>query len=264
MIKKTLFSFFFLAFTFCFTLQTQALAANYGSIDAHALSAPIEVEKDMATLVKYLTENLNTAEEKSRAIAAWIAYHVDYDDYRQKLAENSKDGKVSESLAKSDAFVVRKGTSFDFANLFKEMATMAGLKAAVIKGNYKGPRGSSPSAGNKGASSYQDYRSTWYWNAVSDGTKWNLLDTAAAATGLNSEAFFTSQKDYAKDMKKREEGGPLFYQTIKNSARRNKRLKDDNEWFFVKPADMIKSHFPSESDWQLLKSPMPKSSFFEQ
>jgi len=251
---------FFLVF-WC-GLSAQSMAAFYGMTDIRARDTPVEVEKNIPELVAYLTKDLTTPEEKARAIAVWIAYHVDFDDYKQKRMENQDETYIAENNEMERPFTTRVATSYGFATLFKEMATQAGLQAAVINGNYKGFRASSPAKGNVGASKSQKYRSNWYWNAVSDGEKWNLLDTAIAADGLNMPSDYTSDWAYVRDMDRKEDQGEYLYLKIAGKIRNNKTLKDNDLWFFVKPSDMVRTHFPTDSKWQLLNPPKQASTFF--
>ncbi len=240
----------------------EGAAAGYGLIDVNARNTPVEVETNVSDLVAYLTKDLNTAEDKARAIAVWIAYHIDFDDYKQRRMENAGDVDAEAYNGSEHPFSTRVATSYGFATLFKTMAEEAGLKAAVINGNYKGYRGSSPARGNAGAFKNQKYRSNWYWNAVSDGESWHLLDTAIAADGLNMPNAYASDKEYEREMNKREDLGEYLYLKIDGRIRTNKKLKDDDLWFFVKPTEMIKTHFPTNPKWQLLTPPRLASSFF--
>lgn len=247
---------------FSVCLSQQSLAAGYGLIDNNARDTPIEVEKSIPELVAYLTKDLTTVEDKARAIAVWIAYHVDFDDYKQKRMENEDKETLPENNASEKPFTTRVATSYGFATLFKEMAAAAGLQAAVINGNYKGFRASSPAKGNSGASKNDKYRSNWYWNAVSDGENWHLLDTAIAADGLNMPNNYASDTAYEKEMERKTAQGEYLHLKISGKIRNNKSLKDNDLWFFVKPQEMIKTHFPLNPKWQLLPQPKQASSFF--
>lgn len=249
-------------FVLSFMTVLEGWAASYGLTDVNARDTPVEVEKSVPELVTYLTKDLTSAEDKARAIAVWIAYHIDFDDYKQKRMENQDETYIPENNAEEKPFTTRVATSYGFATLFKEMAEAAGLQAAVINGNYKGFRASSPAKGNAGASKSQKYRSNWYWNAVSDGENWHLLDTAIAADGLNMPNSYSSDRAYVRDMNKKEEQGEYLYLKIAGKIRSSKTLKDNDLWFFVKPQNMIKTHFPLNPKWQLLTPPKQASSFF--
>ncbi len=242
----------FLIFIFSLSMAPVCFAGNYGTLDNRALRTPIEEEKDIPTLVSYLTDGLTEAEDKARVIAAWIAYRVDFDRYKQdKYEESTESKKRNFSLPDSgDPFLTRKGTSEDFAKLFKRMGEAAGLKVEVIEGYTNGD--------------YRDRnKSLWYWNGVEANGQWNLLDISTAAPRDNITQDSRSNRSYARDIQRRLDNPEALNRKSRKESRRNKTLQNDDKWFFVKPKDMIDTHFPLNPDWQLLNPPVTSSRFFK-
>ncbi len=229
-----------------------AYSGNYGLLDKRALRTPVEQEKDIPTLVNYLTADLSDEEEKARVIAAWIAYRVDFDHYKQdKYEESTESKKKNFAIPDSgDPFYTRKGTSEDFANLFKRMGEAAGLRVVTIPGYTN--------------TDYRDRASSlWYWNAVAANGEWHLLDISKAAPRDNISQDKRTDRSYARDIQKRLENQEALNRKIRKESRRNKVLQEDDKWFFVKPEDMIESHFPQNPEWQLLNPPVRASRFFK-
>ncbi|MBR7159263.1 MAG: hypothetical protein IKD08_06295 [Alphaproteobacteria bacterium] len=241
-----------LSFILSISIVFPVLAANYSTLDNRALRTPVEKETDIQTLVDYLTSGLTDAEEKARVIAAWIAYRVDFDTYKQEKYEdstesNKRDFAIPDS---GDPFFTRKGTSKDFADLFQRMAEIAGLQVATIEGYTN--------------SNYRDRASSlWYWNAVVADNKWNLLDISKAAPRSNLDQDSRSNRSYARDIQRRLDNPESLNRKIRKESRRTKVFQEDDKWFFVKPKDMIETHFPRNPDWQLLNPPVRSSRFFK-
>lgn len=241
-----------LSFIFILLFTSPLLANNYATIDQRALNTPLDKETDLETLVSYLTEGLDKVEDKTRAIAAWIAYRVDFDNYkykkyRESVDSNKKDFHIPDS---KDAFISRKGISYDFADLFKRMATIAGIDSVIIKGYGKGY-----SLRNKD-------KVLRYWNAVDANGRWNLLDTSIGAYGNNLDENINTDGGYKLRLDRNIANPRKYYNEIRNASFRNKKLKSDDNWFFVKPQDMIKTHYPEKQEWQLIYPPVSPSSFF--
>ncbi len=258
-----------LIFILFFSLSVQA--QNYGALDRRAKNAPEKVALTQKNLVDYLTENLRKDSEKARVLAAWIAYQVQRDGYRRKvLIQYSNQNRTAPKPLNNDTFVTRIGTPQDFARLYQQLGTLAGLEVAVIEG-YVGDdisafRYSDPAFqaievltnnwlyNNK---SLQRYRAEW--NAVKIGQEWHLVDTYQMIANPNLFEAQSVQSDMAMErfLHKRQIQRPKSSVLISG-----KYINDD--YFFARPSQFVKTHFPFDSKWQLLPTPWTWAVFTDQ
>jgi transglutaminase-like putative cysteine protease len=141
-------------------------AARWKSVDQHALAAPTDIEKDPATLARWLTEPFTTPQEKLRAIYRWIAEHIEYDV--QAYHEDR-------SSAEDPKLVLSKRISAceGYSNLFSELALHAGIKyVQKIDGFVKDARHQNGEAFTK---------SNHAWNAFLIDGEWRLIDSTWGA-----------------------------------------------------------------------------------
>ncbi len=138
-------------------------------IDKHALNTPRAMEKDLKTLVAYLTKPAKNDLEKTRAIWRWITANIAYDTSSMNI-----------NIYADDTFKDRKGVCAGYAHLFKKMGEMAGLKVEFITGWSKG---------------YDLIPGTYTlgtahgWNAVRIDGLWYLLDATWGAGYVWDGAF---------------------------------------------------------------------------
>ena len=115
-------------------LFAQKPAINeYKAIDNKALQLPESSSKTSDGIVSYVTLNFKTDNEKLRAIFIWIASNIQY-DIDNMFAINfyeQKDQKISKALGN------RKGICENYAALFNDVASKAGIKSYVIEGYTK-------------------------------------------------------------------------------------------------------------------------------
>ena len=218
-------------------------AANYHSIDSRAQKVPDQYNDSLPKLVQYLIEPYqDNDEKKARAIMSWIVYHIDYDEYK---ADSITRTKYSPKLQKNrvstgDIFETRVGVCDDIAGLYQRMAGLAGLDSVVIRGYA----GFDVTARNK------DQR-THTWNAVKINDKWEFVDPTWAMQGdILAFADVDTRAEHRREIKKR-----LEKENKTQKARANRTI--DDRWFMTKPKEMIKTHYPYDSQWQLL--PVNKS-----
>ncbi len=111
-----------------------------------------------------------------------------------------------------------------FAGLFQALALNAGLQAATIKGYAKG-YGYLPGTGFRDPANHT-------WNAVNLDGKWHLLDATMGSGYLNHEGQLVRQfRAY---------------------------------YFLTPPEAFIYDHFPLNTRWQLLATPVSRQAFEEQ
>ncbi|MBX3172752.1 MAG: hypothetical protein KF760_35470 [Candidatus Eremiobacteraeota bacterium] len=185
---------------------------KYVSIDEHALKAPPEVEKDVASLAHYLVAPARNDEEKIRAIYRWVADRISYD------TEMFFSGKWEHH---DGAQTLRSRTAIcdGYATLVDELGKAAGLKTEIVPGFANG------------MVSDQDEKENHAWNAVKLPGGWRLLDATWGAGDVGDDHKF------------------------------HKRFKP---FYFLPPAEqMLVTHFPTESNWQLTLPPISRSEFLK-
>ena len=136
-----------LLFVFVFMLWTGAAlrAEEYATDDEvyeYAISVPRYIENDLDRLTRYLTRPYHNKYDKAKSIAYWIASHVIYDGY---VLEKKSDGyagytKVGKKYDVQDGWDLmesRVGICADYAVLFMEMASKAGIKAKIVSGKIR-------------------------------------------------------------------------------------------------------------------------------
>lgn len=247
-------------------LSFSALAISYGSLDRKARNLPIRQATTKQQLVEQLTKGLKTDEEKARVIAAWIAYQVQRNGFEyQKLIRASNDNKLADPPLENDIFKTRIGTPEEFAHLFEELGSMAGLEVKTIYGyagwrvpayRYERPKMQAiePLIDKVRGGEYklQRYRSAW--NAVKIDGEWKLLDTYWMIDGETRTGQEKSERAMRTFLEKRMKKTPSL-----SSVTNGKRLND--MFFFPRPQRMIKTHYPDDDEWQLLPSPKSWSTF---
>ncbi len=237
--KKILALFFVLLF-----FAIPVVAKDYSRVDNHAKDTPFKYSQTIPELVEYLIKPFkNDEEKKARVIYAWIAYHIDYDLYYVRALDQMTKkvpSRVRRGLpAQTDIFESWLGICGDIAELYQKMAQAAGLEAVVVNGFADTPKVTRKTFKGAGHA----------WNAVKIDGKWQLLDATWAISGIGQvygdiKRDSTYNRQVAKRMKP-------FWKKRKSMAGRD--VKD--EWFFVKPRQMVKTHYPNDPQWQLLTHP---------
>ncbi|MDR2902383.1 MAG: hypothetical protein LBU87_04670, partial [Lactobacillales bacterium] len=176
-----------LIFTFAFVFSVQATAQVLSSADSRAKrNFRFNTKEELAA---GLTEGFTDETRKARAIAAWMAFNIEKNGFRERqLIRASGAGYLADPLLPNDIFETRIGTPQEFAKLYAELAGMAGLEATIIDG-YAGYRirgyKKDPKPVYAAADAVlrmtgaQDYRFQQYeasWNAVKIKEEWKLLD----------------------------------------------------------------------------------------
>ena len=232
---------------FCL-LSFGALAKSYNTVDSRAEHVPAGYEKSLPELVNYLIEPYkNDDEKKARVLMAWIVYHIDYDDYKADNINKTTYRRHPSRVSTGDIFETRVGVCQDIASLYQRMAGLAGLDCVVVSGY----------AGNEVTRRDME-KQRHSWNVVKINDKWEFVDPTWAIRGANVVAFedVSTRAEHAREIRKRE----------RNTKRTNKTRKNrnvDDRWFMTEPKEMIKTHFPDDSKWQLLSTPKRIGSFLK-
>lgn len=251
-------------------LSFSAGAENYALADRRAQSAPASVAETPQKLVAYLTNGLTDDTQKARALAAWIVYHVDRDGYRHRvLIKYANRNQAPPPAIADDTFQTRVGTPADYAELFAQLAALAGLKTATIEGyagenirafRYQGrAQAAEVLADMWGANNYALERYRARWNAVQINGEWRLVDTYWMNRNRDMYAALNIQTDQAmlRFLQQRKRRLPGAFK-----AKAGKKL--DDRYFLADPSFMIQTHFPLETRWQLLPVPMTWATFTAQ
>lgn len=242
--------------------------AQYGMLDARAKQTPESVASTPDSLVNYLTKDLTDATQKARILAAWMVFHVQRDGYRRKvLMQYSQRNRQAPETLKNDVFKTRLGTPQEFASLYHQLATLAGLESVVIDGfagnsipsfRYEEPKYAALETVMRRYLNNTNYPLQRYqaaWNAVKIGDNWKLLDTYWMIAGnVYTGQDIQSDRSMQRFLEKRMRRPPTRSELIQG-----KRINDD--YFFPTPRQFIKTHFPLDSQWQLLPVPVSWSSF---
>lgn len=224
-------------------------------------------EKSLPQIVSSLTKNIKNPLKKAKVLAVFIAEHYERDGFIKKEKENAtKRGKIYKIPYQSNLFETKIGDSYAFADLYQQMCQLAGLEAVVIEG-YSGRRIEAFSVkrkeqkaikqafnmlSGKQDSSLERYKSAW--NAVKIDDKWILVDTYWMIKGEKYSYKNIQSEKRMKRILKQNQGKKL---SKKNSS-------IDMDFFDAKPKDMIKTHFPFDETYQLLKNPYSLNRFLNQ
>lgn len=250
--------------TLCIPLGVFALSDS--ALDSRAKTLPSDYSTTKEQLVEALTRGLTTPADKARVIAGWIAYQVDRNGYEyDQRIRASNDNDLADNPIPNDVFKTRIGTPAEFAQLYAELATLAGLEVAVIEGyaghnvpsrRYSGKlmKALEPNINKLRGGTYHLQRYRAAWNAVKINGKWNLLDTYWMVKGEKMLGRGWSERDFIREMKKR-------IRRVPSASQLSAGKTIDNDYFFAKPRDFIDTHFPDETKWQLLAVPKTWSSF---
>lgn len=249
-----------------FLISTAVFAMTDNALDMRAKKMSIEQAATKEQLVAQLTKGLKTDAEKARVIASWIAYQMDKNGYEyEQLVKASNRNRPAEIALENDPFLTRIGTPFDFAKLYAELATMAGLETVIIDGyagdnvpssRYSGHLMQSlePSVNRIRGGTYHLQRYESAWNGVNINGKWQLVDTYWMSKTNKMIGQDLTSHQMMKELQKRQRRLPSVSQLTAN-----KRIDDD--YFFAKPRNFVKTHFPLDAKWQLLPVPTTWTSF---
>ncbi|NCB49285.1 MAG: hypothetical protein EOM53_01210 [Alphaproteobacteria bacterium] len=224
--------FLFLFFVFILPLKG---FSQYKSADSYAENIPFESVQKKTDVVRYLKAFTKDEKILTRLIASFIVFNFDENTYKLRYDKRKETSFLPPlGVDSGDVFITRVGTSDDFASLFTELATLAGLKAQTITG-YAGHRITSKNKNDLKAS----------WNAVYLEDEWRLLDIAWMMKGSSFGATLKNLVQYQAELERRQD---LSY-SIRNLSK-NKKI--DERYFLSTPSFMIKTHIPLEDKWQLL------------
>jgi transglutaminase/protease-like cytokinesis protein 3 len=218
--KKLILLFYCLLVAYSSVLaQDQPYNELYDEVDSYVDSLKIRTKK-VPKIAQALTYQFVREEDKARAIYRWIANKIKYDC---KEFHRSQLGKRRPKLQTVKKVLKRKkAVCGGYANLYKALATSAGLTCESISGFAK--------------NSYDDIgrwqNSTNHaWNAVKINNKWQLLDVTWGSGYVDEDC--------------------------KKFTRRFNEI-----YFLPNPEQLIVDHFPENPEWQLIAEKVEKKDFF--
>lgn len=114
---------------FIFALPAYALDS---ALRNHAFNAPHHLNSSTHSLTSYLIKPCKDDYERLYVIAYWIASHISYDEYKYN------NGKINDKAMayKGDILKEQAGICQDFAQLFADMANIAGVRNVKVVHGY--------------------------------------------------------------------------------------------------------------------------------
>ncbi|XP_035661819.1 kyphoscoliosis peptidase-like [Branchiostoma floridae] len=189
----------------------------FKDLDERAVQTP-EGHGTIKDLVLYLIETATTPLEKARILFRWVATHIQYD------VVSYVTGGPKE-VTPEGVFRKRMSVCQGYADLYKDMCSLAEVECVTISGRSKG-------AGYRVGDKFGP-GSDHAWNAVEIDGRWYLLDCtwAAGNTDLQKGTFTFEYNEH---------------------------------YFFTDPEVFVTDHHPMDNQWQLLEEPVSLEVFENQ
>lgn len=150
----------------------KAVINEYATLDKKALQLPDSLTKTTTDIAGYITSNFKTDKEKIRAIFIWIATNIQY-DIDNMFAINfyeKREEKINKPLK------TRKGICENYAGLFNDVCSKAGIKSFVIEGYTK----------QNGFTDYIPHA----WCAALIDSSWFMFDATWGSGYINNAKFY--------------------------------------------------------------------------
>ncbi len=266
-LKKGVFAFFILLNGFVFSFCNDVLAQNFTVVDTRARREPVIEGLSKQDVVNHLIKGLKSDEQKARVLASYIAYQFQRNGYDEReLEKASMEHRLADNPLPNNFFKTRIGNSFEFAQLYQELCSLAGLEAVVVKG-FAGHSVRASQSNNIKLHALESGLKQWTrnnynlqryqaaWNVVRLNGKWALVDTYW---------MIRSDKTIAKDIDSEKKMRRFLSQREKKqpSLRELTSFKElDNDYFNANPRRFVKTHYPLDNQWQLLPVPISWSTF---
>lgn len=222
-----------LVFSLFLLLSAFSFSQDYRELD-HAVRNYPKYES-LENLVLQIQNDFKTDEEQVRAAFVWVTQNISYYkpqssvfEPREKFVYYSEYGKKYQirknELKKIDQTLQEKrGVCIDYSLILNEIYSLMDFPTKIVTGIAK--------TAIENVSEKQLYKNH-VWNAVHINGHWQLMDPTM---------------------------GSGYWDLRKNIFIR----KFQEHYFFTKPSDFIKDHFPGKPQWQLLNEPILVKSFME-
>ncbi|AXT19373.1 hypothetical protein D7030_12840 [Flavobacteriaceae bacterium AU392] len=204
---------------------------EYQKIDSKVREYPSYINLNI--LSQRISNDFDSDEEKVRAIYSWLAYNINYYTDKSTIVNSSiemyfseydreRKQKNKEAKQIEETISKKRANCYGFSLTFQKLCDLLNIESEVIIGYAKAD------INDIGAKkSFKNHA----WNAVKINNKWKFIDATWANTYLSLK-----NKKFLKD----------FY----------------NYYFFTDPDELITSHFPANSKWQLTSNYISKKQFF--
>ena len=168
---------FLLLFFFSYTFST-GQNINEAAVDNRMLSIPASQSFSTTAIAEYVKQNFNTDRKKLRAVYIWVASNIRYTTDSANVINlgPDPDAKVTAALRR------RKGVCENFAAIFNDICTKAGLTTFIVDG-YTKQNGSIDKTGHS-------------WCAVFIDNRWLSCDpTWDVESGSNTKYFLVEPSE---------------------------------------------------------------------
>lgn len=153
------------------TVSAKVSVNIFESIDSKALQLPESLTTTTEGIAQYITATFTNDKDKTRAIFVWVATNIQY-DVDNMFAMNfyeKKEDKISKPLK------TRKGICENYAALFSDICSKAGIQNFVVEGYTK----------QNGFTDYIPHA----WCAAKIDTSWYLFDPTWGSGYINGGKF---------------------------------------------------------------------------
>ena len=159
-------------------IQQWENSGQLADIESYSLSAPASLSNSINKLSEYLTQSsssyaqavgsneLHLQVAKAYCIYAWVAKNIKFDGQHWQAHQSQDTNSLEHSTQAEKVLKARMTVSLGYANLFKSLASVSGLKAEVIQGNLKDWRSRSSSMASSIHSFQASSVNAHAWNLV--------------------------------------------------------------------------------------------------
>jgi hypothetical protein len=263
------------------------LLCSFSSIAQEEIKIPRKIKKSVDLLAPYITDNLNTTQEKIDSVYSYITHTIAY-DYKKITSDKPFNSEIGKSVLKS-----KKATCTGYCELTKDMLSAINVESEIVYGYIPSKL--------KDTIVFPTYDSH-SWLAIKMDNKWYLTDPTWDAGYIGSirtnkielfkkkwekhnekyekkEEKLESKKAASKKLSKTEKIQKrldrLDDRKIKSTERLERKeinAKDftgktgfvqnpKKDWYMIHPDSFLIEHLPSNPMWQLKKDTIGCSIF---
>lgn len=186
-----------LCFVLTALLQGTAQANDYFSVDFYALNAPKEACQSLNSLAYYLKGTGKFGDqEKARSIYSWITHNI---RYNHAIIEQNLLGTRENTLMQRAENVLtnRIAVCEGYANLYKSLANLMGLKAEIVTGKVREEDGQIADIGHAWVAIQLDRK--WFLSDPTWGAGYYDLDDGAPTSSHDDQYFLVDPVNMIRD-----------------------------------------------------------------